>query len=264
MMRAASGLRRRLRHHDARTVGWWSIGHLAVRLAGPALRLRARPGIADLAAIYDRLDTTADDVLATLWPADASRSADLRAEFADVSHTIAERYSADLPFRADWAVETETAFLLYAVVRVRRPAIVVESGVANGHSTSVLLAALHTNGHGSLHSYDIRTDVGALVPDEYRERWRLVVGDPHEPETAFLDLLGDVGGAIDMFFHDADHSYLGQLFEFENVWPRLSDGGVLVSDDVDLSYAFADFRRRVDAVGAVLLDGRKAIGLLRR
>jgi len=41
--------------------------------------------------------------------------------------------------------------------------------------------------------------------------------------------------------HDSEHSFDCMWFEFNVAWPRLRAGGVLVSDDVNSTPAFARF-----------------------
>jgi len=69
---------------------------------------------------------------------------------------------------------------------------------------------------------------------------------------------------IDIYFHDSDHSYLNQLFEYQSVWPHIADGGWFLSDDVDCSHAWMDFTRTQGLHPDVLIDGRKAVGLTRK
>src|SRR5258706_11605345 len=71
----------------------------------------------------------------------------------------------------------------YAIVRARRPEVVVETGVGFGVTTAFILAALAQNEHGTLYSVDLpplgvgaAEQVGFLVPEEFRSRWRLVRG----------------------------------------------------------------------------------------
>ena len=47
--------------------------------------------------------------------------------------------------------------------------------------------------------------------------------------------------SIDMFVHDSSHSYRHMLWEFRQSWPRLCDGGLLVSHDVQMNAAFPEF-----------------------
>jgi predicted O-methyltransferase YrrM len=47
--------------------------------------------------------------------------------------------------------------------------------------------------------------------------------------------------SIDMFLHDSSHSYRHMLWEFRQFWPRLRDGGLLVSHDVQMNAAFPEF-----------------------
>jgi cephalosporin hydroxylase len=43
------------------------------------------------------------------------------------------------------------------------------------------------------------------------------------------------------FLHDSSHSYEHMLWEFRQFWPRLRDGGLLVSHDVQMNAAFPEF-----------------------
>jgi predicted O-methyltransferase YrrM len=150
---------------------------------------------------------------------------------------------------------------LYAIVRTLQPQVAVETGVANGFSTAFLLQALHANGEGHLHSIDLPREVGRayeagtfyegegragippgsepgwLIPGELRDRWTLVLGRSQEELPPLLERLG----MIDFFMHDSEHSFDCMWFEFTAAWPRLRDGGVLVSDDVNSTEAFGRF-----------------------
>jgi predicted O-methyltransferase YrrM len=150
---------------------------------------------------------------------------------------------------------------LYSVVRTLRPRVAVETGVANGFSTAFLLQALHANGEGHLHSIDLPREVGRvyepgtfydgegragippgsepgwLVPDELRKRWTLVLGRSQDELPPLLERLG----TIDFFMHDSEHSFDCMWFEFNAAWPRLRERGVLVSDDINATEAFARF-----------------------
>ncbi len=80
----------------------------------------------------------------------------------------------------------------YALIRELKPDRIIETGAAEGSGTSIMLAALHANNHGELISIDLAAEkgrysmnwslpqderAGFLIPDEYRDRWELRVGD---------------------------------------------------------------------------------------
>jgi hypothetical protein len=68
---------------------------------------------------------------------------DFVAEYMSVAAELSERYrTIKLALPTEYAVEALTSKLLYVVVRAVRPATVSETGVANGHSSFVLLTAL--------------------------------------------------------------------------------------------------------------------------
>jgi predicted O-methyltransferase YrrM len=163
---------------------------------------------------------------------------------------------------------------LYAVLRRLRPEVAVETGVANGFSTAFALLALDKNRSGSLHSVDLPREVGRdydegmfyegegragipsgsksgwLIPPELKERWTLILGRTQDELPPLLDRLG----TIDSFMHDSEHSFDCMWFEFNEAWPRLREGGVLLSDDVNSTEAFPRFARE---------QGRKPVRLAR-
>jgi hypothetical protein len=152
---------------------------------------------------------------------------------------------------------------LYAVLRRLRPEVAVETGVANGFSTAFALLALDKNGSGSLHSVDLPREVGRdyeegmfyegegragipsgsesgwLIPPELKERWTLILGRTQDELPPLLDRLG----TIDSFMHDSEHSFDCMWFEYNEAWPHLREGGVLLSDDVNSTEAFPRFAR---------------------
>jgi len=142
-------------------------------------------------------------------------------------------------FRNNW----EWCDYLYRLVRTYRPRRVVETGVFLGRSSTAILAAMERNGSGHLISMDLPValtehQTGALIPPQLRSRWELRLGDSHVLLPAALQ------DGVDFFFHDSDHNYEIQTFEYEAAWPALRPGGILGSDDTNRSAAWADFLAR--------------------
>jgi predicted O-methyltransferase YrrM len=80
---------------------------------------------------------------------------------------------------------------------------------------------------------------GALIPDELRS----TSGGFAPMRGRVEDFLkrSELPSSIDMFLHDSSHSYKHMLWEFRLFWPRLRDGGLLVSHDVQMNAAFPEF-----------------------
>ncbi len=128
----------------------------------------------------------------------------------------------------------------YAIARIRRPRLIVETGVHDGLGSTALLRALERNEEdgfpGRLVSVDIRPSVGWLIPDDLRDRHTLVIGDAL---AAIVAAAADE--PIDMFIHDSDHRYEHETAEFETAIRVVSPNAVLLSDNAHASTAFADF-----------------------
>jgi hypothetical protein len=71
--------------------------------------------------------------------------------------------------------------------------------------------------------------------------------------------------AVDIFLHDADHTYRSQIEEYRTVWPALREGGLLISDDV-WNTALVDFAAEVGERPLLIKrwDDHDAVGLLRK
>lgn len=167
-----------------------------------------------------------------------------------------------------WNATSQLISILSVIVRTTRPKIVVETGVARGYSSAVILATLEELGCGKLHSIDFPalevdagTFVGSAVPSELRHRWSLHLG----PSRQILPKLMMSLPPVDIFIHDSDHTYDSQMEEYTTVWPYLCSGGILVSDDVGNS-AFWEFAKKVGSQPFLVAQSDKAfpIGLLRK
>jgi hypothetical protein len=150
---------------------------------------------------------------------------------------------------------------LYVICRIRKPDVVVETGVASGLSSAHILQALDDNSSGKLYSIDLpnadteellgkvitrlpegRTS-GWVVPDWLRGRWDLRIGKSGDLLPPLLEELTRVS----IFLHDSEHSFDNMTFEFNQAWPRLVKGGYLIADDVNLPAsrgAFYSFAKR--------------------
>ena len=137
---------------------------------------------------------------------------------------------------------------LYGLTRWLRPLVLVESGGFIGMSSAFILKALADEklATAKLYSIELSEDCqqGALIPEELRSFGGFV---PMRGRIEDL-LKGDqLPQSIDMFLHDSSHSYRHMLWEFRRLWPRLRNGGLLVSHDVQMNAAFPEFVTRTYA-----------------
>lgn len=167
---------------------------------------------------------------------------------------------------------------LYAICRLLRPKVVVETGVASGMSSAYVLQSLHDNQEGRLYSIDLpNADTeallgkvlttlpegrgpGWLVPEWLRDRWDLRIGKSADLLPPLLEELG----RLDIFLHDSEHSFENMMFEFNAAWPRLGSRGLLLSDDVDMPVtrgAFYEFAKQVGTAPSKLYS---PIGAIRK
>ncbi len=155
--------------------------------------------------------------------------------------------------------------LQYALARAVKPEVILETGVANGVSTSYLLLALKENGRGKVYSIGLGDTAylppgrapGWVAPDWLRDRWKLHIGDSR---TLLAPLARELA-PLDIFIHDSLHTYDHMMFEFEQAFPHLRPGGILIADDALWNPAFNEFSTRVHAPEARIIRG---VGVLRK
>jgi hypothetical protein len=127
----------------------------------------------------------------------------------------------------------------YAIARVLKPKVIVETGIHDGLGSVLLLRALGRNGAegtpGQLISVDINPQSGWLVADRLRAKWQPVFGST-------FDVLDDAvrGLEVGMIVHDSQHTYECELFEFSTAVARAAPTVALVSDNAHATSALRD------------------------
>jgi predicted O-methyltransferase YrrM len=174
------------------------------------------------------------------------------------------RKNAKLNYPQDFGINEFEAKFLYGVVRKTRPEIFVETGVANGDSSFFILSAIKKNKIGKLISIEVNNDVGNLVPKDLRKAWELKILRRNFPNN-FKSILSSLPN-VDIFLHDSDHSYTWQMLEYTNALNKLSKKGLLLSDDIDSSYALIDLIKANPNKYKVftIVTNRKVFGIIRK
>ena len=175
-----------------------------------------------------------------------------------IAEQLAKKIS-DSDFPEIWNIELKLASYLYSYIMQEKPLIVVETGVANGFSTRVMMAALEQTG-GSLHSFDVRGECRSVYRGIGKWTFHHV---PRKNQMNFLQK-NTSNLVVNFWFHDSDHSYLWQKFEYELAISRLALNGLLISDDIDTSEAWIEFCEKEKMLNISVFDSRKIFGLAKR
>lgn len=133
----------------------------------------------------------------------------------------------------------------WCLTRHEHPEVVVETGVARGFTSRMILEAIEAQGYGRLYSIDLpppldqgrlANETGAAIAENLKRRWTLIVGSSRRRLPVLLRELG----TIDMFVHDSRHTRRNILFELRLAWTALRPGGFLLADDIHGTVAFEE------------------------
>jgi Methyltransferase domain len=156
---------------------------------------------------------------------------------------------------------------IWSLVLHLQPSRVVETGVAHGVTSRVILEGMKRNHEGHLWSVDmppldpsLRAEVGLAVTPELRQQWTYVRGSSRRRLPSLLKKLG----SIDLFIHDSLHTGRNVLFELECAWPYLRTGGAIVVDDIDVNDGFHRFTQRFPDYPSFICEAEPVRDDLRR
>jgi Methyltransferase domain len=197
--------------------------------------------------LYGAVKNWADPLHTALgmpWPCPAAAS------FNDMWDTVIDELTAaglrvGMASYGGWN-DGDRAFAgaIWCIVEHIRPARVVETGVAHGLTSRIILEGLQHHGTGRLWSIDLpavdselHPEIGMAVPQTLRSRWTYVSGTSRDRLPPLLSELG----RIDLFVHDSLHTGRNTRFELDSAWPVMRPGGVAVIDDIDHNLAFRTF-----------------------
>jgi hypothetical protein len=128
----------------------------------------------------------------------------------------------------------------YALIRILKPKIVIETGVHQGLGSCVITTALIKNIEegfpGKYYGTDIDKNAGRLFVSPYNEIGEILYGDSIES----LNLLDE---KIDMFINDSDHSAMYEMKEYESIKSKLTVGAWILGDNSHVSESLLDFSK---------------------
>jgi len=129
-----------------------------------------------------------------------------------------------------------------------RPEVVIETGVAHGVTSRIVLEALQLNDCGHLWSVDLpypfdhqlHVQTGAAVTAACRTRWSYIEGSTRNRLPPLVDEIGHV----EIFIHDSLHTPRNVIFEMEQAASAMRPGGIMLVDDIMTHNGFATFLKR--------------------
>jgi hypothetical protein len=137
---------------------------------------------------------------------------------------------------------------VWCTVLHARPEIVIETGVAHGVTSRIVLEAMNLNNHGHLWSIDlpypfdhgVHVQTGAAITDACRPRWSYLEGSSKQ---RLPQLIADLGH-VEIFIHDSLHTARNVMFEMQQAASAMAPGGIMLVDDIKTHEGFAAFARR--------------------
>ncbi|PYL50766.1 MAG: hypothetical protein DMF32_03295 [Verrucomicrobia bacterium] len=175
--------------------------------------------------------------LYSMWDAVARFAKEIRA-----SEFMSDMISRRDAYGSEGVMGALDCATLYALTRWLRPEVLVESGGFIGMSSAFILKALADEklAASKLYSIELSEDCeqGVLIPEALRSSGGFV---PMRGRIEHFLEGNQLPQPIDIFLHDSSHSYQHMLWEFRQFWPRLRDGGLLVSHDIQMNAAFPEF-----------------------
>ena len=170
-----------------------------------------------------------------------------RPDLAELLEGVARRRNDDPDSNLRIDGSLDLGRLAFLVTDALRAETVVEVGVGRGVTSLCILAAMHANGVGRLHSIDLpplrshdrEGFTGSLVPDALRDRWTLIRGSSRRALPRLMEALG----SADMMLIDGLHTHRTMAWDLRQSLRLVRLGGAVVADDIHFNPAFREFAR---------------------
>lgn len=129
----------------------------------------------------------------------------------------------------------------YALIRITKPRLVVETGVHHGVGALIIAAALLQNRkegfRGEYLGTDINPNCGEVLSEPFSSICSIIIGDS-------VETLRKVETDIDFFINDSDHNWLYELEEYNAIESNLSEGAIILGDNCHASDALRKFSEK--------------------
>ena len=174
-------------------------------------------------------ETCLPNLLTTIREAEEA-SLWVHSNFANV-----KKKKPNLPFPNHYNADSSLSMICYALTRYLKPTVVLETGVANGITSAIVLLAIERNNCGKLISVDLPplsdpfgVYTGLGIPEHLRKYWILHLGSTRQLLPKIVKETTNMG----LFISDSANIYTLQRYEFESVWKVLASGGVMIFNNI--------------------------------
>jgi len=205
------------------------------------------------------------ELLGAPWPCPEGDRLD--ALMTDISDLLVARGLRTGRHTYGWYSDAENALgrAIWCTALHKHPDVVVETGVAHGVTSRIVLEALGRNDTGHLWSIDLphpldnrlHRETGAAVTDACRERWSYLEGSSRQRLPALIARTG----RVDLFIHDSLHTAKNTLFETGQVAPVMPAGAVMMVDDIGSHNGFVTFARRHPEFRTIVCPSADRLGV---
>lgn len=220
---------------------------------------------------YVQLATDNKEVLSKIFPKDnfeAENFLELEAHLNEFISNKNNEVNSNKVYPMIYNLDKSFCRFLFFLSIYTKPDLVIETGIANGFSSSYILLALNQINRGNLVSFDYLfkseqtiDSLGNAIPNYLKNRHNIILGDATKELKKFFSN----NKAVDIFLHDSEHTYKHMMEEFQIVWPYIKNNGFLLSDDVSNNDAFLDFANKVGKIPNIIFgDKGNYFGLIQK
>jgi hypothetical protein len=210
-------------------------------------------------------DERLHNMLGAAWPCPEGQQ--LGELMTDIGARLATKGLGSGRHTYGWYSDAEKSLCraVWCTVLHTRPEVVIETGVAHGVTSRVVLEALRRNDRGHLWSIDLphpldrqlHAETGAAITDDCRARWSYLEGSSRHRLPSLVAEVGQVW----MFIHDSLHTAKNTLFEMEQTASAMPPGGIMLVDDIAGHDGFAKFASRHSEYQTIVCPSADRVGL---
>lgn len=144
----------------------------------------------------------------------------LREHIRRLTISSSKRYVADMTAKYSQRIGW------YAMIRIKKPKIVIETGIDKGLGACINTAALMKNIKEGFNGYyygtDINENAGYLFKEPYNKYGKILYGDS-------IESLKKLTEPIDMFIHSVFHSSEYEMNEYKTIKEKLTEDALIIS-----------------------------------